>query len=196
MPDVGRPLLLLLLCLVLTGRCRQHGHRVRRWTGTAETQKHGTGIRFDAEFRGTCSIRGSGISSSGFLLQPMTKIVPSFIRKVTRVLSSSMRPSDPIGILRGELLSNAALLPSSSLVKKPPDVTKARKTKTENLLKVEDHDFTMRPAFAGGWAALCRTLTPLTSSGVAKRSGKCFNHISIRRDGSLEFNNHSFTFAY
>ncbi|KAF3844373.1 hypothetical protein F7725_007536 [Dissostichus mawsoni] len=32
---------------------------------------------------------------------------------------------------------------------KPPDVTKARKTKTEQLLKVDDHDFTMRPAFGG-----------------------------------------------
>ncbi|KAK1893956.1 Gamma-aminobutyric acid receptor subunit rho-2 [Dissostichus eleginoides] len=35
----------------------------------------------------------------------------------------------------------------ASLAKKPPDVTKARKTKTEQLLKVDDHDFTMRPAF-------------------------------------------------
>ncbi|CAJ1074326.1 gamma-aminobutyric acid receptor subunit rho-2a [Xyrichtys novacula] len=35
------------------------------------------------------------------------------------------------------------------LAKKPPDVTKARKMKTEHLLKVEDHDFTMRPAFGG-----------------------------------------------
>uniref|UniRef100_A0A3B3WXZ1 GABA(C) receptor n=1 Tax=Poecilia mexicana TaxID=48701 RepID=A0A3B3WXZ1_9TELE len=38
---------------------------------------------------------------------------------------------------------------SSSLPKKPPDVTKSRKTKTEHLLKVDDHDFTMRPAFGG-----------------------------------------------
>lgn len=38
---------------------------------------------------------------------------------------------------------------SSSLVKKPPDVTKSRKTKTEHLIKVDDHDFTMRPAFGG-----------------------------------------------
>ncbi|KAL3048758.1 hypothetical protein OYC64_008269 [Pagothenia borchgrevinki] len=37
----------------------------------------------------------------------------------------------------------------ASLAKKPPDVTKARKTKTEQLLKVDDHDFTMRPAFGG-----------------------------------------------
>lgn len=37
----------------------------------------------------------------------------------------------------------------SSLTKKPPDVTKSRKTKTEHLLKVDDHDFTMRPAFGG-----------------------------------------------
>lgn len=37
----------------------------------------------------------------------------------------------------------------SSFTKKPPDVTKSRKTKTEHLLRVDDHDFTMRPAFGG-----------------------------------------------
>ncbi|XP_076834375.1 gamma-aminobutyric acid receptor subunit rho-2a isoform X1 [Brachyhypopomus gauderio] len=37
----------------------------------------------------------------------------------------------------------------TSLMKKPPDVTKSRKLKTEHLLRVEDHDFTMRPAFGG-----------------------------------------------
>uniref|UniRef100_A0A8C1Y6D7 Gamma-aminobutyric acid (GABA) A receptor, rho 2a n=1 Tax=Cyprinus carpio TaxID=7962 RepID=A0A8C1Y6D7_CYPCA len=36
-----------------------------------------------------------------------------------------------------------------SLAKKPPDVTKSRRLKTEQLLKVDDHDFTMRPAFGG-----------------------------------------------
>ncbi|KAJ3613573.1 hypothetical protein NHX12_019820, partial [Muraenolepis orangiensis] len=65
-------------CAGMTGEGGGGGqrHRVRRWTGTVETQKHGT-----------------------------------------------------------------------SLTKKPPDVTKARKPKTEHLLKVDDHDFTMRPAF-------------------------------------------------
>ncbi|XP_023250524.1 gamma-aminobutyric acid receptor subunit rho-2-like [Seriola lalandi dorsalis] len=77
MPYLTKPLI-LLLCLLVTGECRKHGHRVRRWTGTVETQKHGT-----------------------------------------------------------------------SLSKKPPDVTKSRKMKTEHLLKVDDHDFTMRPAFGG-----------------------------------------------
>ncbi|ROJ78733.1 Gamma-aminobutyric acid receptor subunit rho-2 [Anabarilius grahami] len=37
----------------------------------------------------------------------------------------------------------------TSLAKKPPDVTKSRRLKTEQLLKVDDHDFTMRPAFGG-----------------------------------------------
>uniref|UniRef100_A0A3P9JNG0 GABA(C) receptor n=1 Tax=Oryzias latipes TaxID=8090 RepID=A0A3P9JNG0_ORYLA len=68
----------LLLCMFVSGECWKHGHRVRRWTGTADTQKH-----------------------------------------------------------------------STSVVKKPPDVTKSRKTKTDQLLKVDDHDFTMRPAFGG-----------------------------------------------
>ncbi|XP_061551439.1 gamma-aminobutyric acid receptor subunit rho-2a [Phycodurus eques] len=70
--------LILLLCLLITGECRKSGHRERSWTGTVETQKHGT-----------------------------------------------------------------------SLAKKPPDVTKSRKMKTENLIKVDNHDFTMRPAFGG-----------------------------------------------
>ncbi|XP_035599277.1 gamma-aminobutyric acid receptor subunit rho-2-like [Oncorhynchus keta] len=77
--------LFLLFCLVVTGECRNHGHRVRRWTGTVETAKHGT----ETANHGT------------------------------------------------------------SLTKKPPDVTKNRKLKTEQLLKVDDHDFTMRPAFGG-----------------------------------------------
>uniref|UniRef100_A0A3Q4BSL0 GABA(C) receptor n=1 Tax=Mola mola TaxID=94237 RepID=A0A3Q4BSL0_MOLML len=74
MPYMTKPLL-ILLCLLITGECRRHVHRVRRWTGNVETQ--------------------------------------------------------------------------NSLAKKPPDVTKSRKTKTEHLLKVDDHDFTMRPAFGG-----------------------------------------------
>uniref|UniRef100_A0A8C5G668 GABA(C) receptor n=2 Tax=Gouania willdenowi TaxID=441366 RepID=A0A8C5G668_GOUWI len=68
---------LLLLCLLVSGECRKHGGRMRRWTGT-DTQKHG-----------------------------------------------SLTP------------------------KKLPDFTKSRKVKTEQLLKVDDHDFTMRPAFGG-----------------------------------------------
>ncbi|XP_055719946.1 gamma-aminobutyric acid receptor subunit rho-2-like isoform X2 [Salvelinus fontinalis] len=77
--------LFLFFCLVVTGECRNHGHRVRRWTGTVETAKYGT----ETANHGT------------------------------------------------------------SLTKKPPDVTKNRKQKTEQLLKVDDHDFTMRPAFGG-----------------------------------------------
>uniref|UniRef100_A0AAX7UNY4 GABA(C) receptor n=1 Tax=Astatotilapia calliptera TaxID=8154 RepID=A0AAX7UNY4_ASTCA len=44
---------------------------------------------------------------------------------------------------------NLKIKTSSSLSKKPPDVTKSHKMKTEHLLKVDDHDFTMRPAFGG-----------------------------------------------
>uniref|UniRef100_H2M5Y7 GABA(C) receptor n=1 Tax=Oryzias latipes TaxID=8090 RepID=H2M5Y7_ORYLA len=46
-------------------------------------------------------------------------------------------------------LSFTSFGPHLSVVKKPPDVTKSRKTKTDQLLKVDDHDFTMRPAFGG-----------------------------------------------
>uniref|UniRef100_W5LNL1 GABA(C) receptor n=1 Tax=Astyanax mexicanus TaxID=7994 RepID=W5LNL1_ASTMX len=41
------------------------------------------------------------------------------------------------------------LMIMKTLTKKPPDVTKSRKLKTDHLLKVDDHDFTMRPAFGG-----------------------------------------------
>lgn len=37
----------------------------------------------------------------------------------------------------------------SLLSKKMVDATKTRKVKTDHLLRVDDHDFTMRPAFAG-----------------------------------------------
>ncbi|KAL4623978.1 gamma-aminobutyric acid receptor subunit rho-2-like isoform X1 [Arapaima gigas] len=37
----------------------------------------------------------------------------------------------------------------TSLSAKTQDVTKSRKLKTEHLLQVDDHDFTMRPAFGG-----------------------------------------------
>uniref|UniRef100_A0A4W5N897 Secreted protein n=1 Tax=Hucho hucho TaxID=62062 RepID=A0A4W5N897_9TELE len=84
MPYLTKPLF-LLFCLVFTGECRRLGHRVRRWTETVETAKHGPEI---------------------------AKHGPS-------------------------------------LTKKPPDVTKNRKLKTDQLLKVDDHDFTMRPAFGG-----------------------------------------------
>lgn len=41
MPSMTKPLV-FLLCLLATGECRRHGHRVRRWTGTVESQNHGT----------------------------------------------------------------------------------------------------------------------------------------------------------
>lgn len=40
MPYLTKPLF-LLFCLVVTGECRRLGHRVRRWTETVETAKHG-----------------------------------------------------------------------------------------------------------------------------------------------------------
>ncbi|KAK7904169.1 hypothetical protein WMY93_016776 [Mugilogobius chulae] len=90
MPYLTKPLIVvLLLCLVVTGECRkQHGHRVRRWTGSVES--------------------------------------PTQTNTQTQTVKHG-----------------------PSLAKKPPDVTKSRKVKTEHLLKVDDHDFTMRPAFGG-----------------------------------------------
>ncbi|XP_039520261.1 gamma-aminobutyric acid receptor subunit rho-1-like [Pimephales promelas] len=39
--------------------------------------------------------------------------------------------------------------PGSTLLMRSPDVTKAPFTKSEQLLKLDDHDFTMRPGFGG-----------------------------------------------
>lgn len=38
----------------------------------------------------------------------------------------------------------------SAVSKRSPDMTKKWSTKTEQLLRIEDHDFTMRPGFGGG----------------------------------------------
>ncbi|KAI3367311.1 hypothetical protein L3Q82_008352 [Scortum barcoo] len=51
-----------------------------------------------------------------------------------------------------------------SLAKKPPDVTKSRKMKTEHLLKVDDHDFTMRPAF--GVEHKCQKATDISCPAI------------------------------
>lgn len=37
----------------------------------------------------------------------------------------------------------------SLIAKRSPDMTKKWGTKTEQLLRIDDHDFTMRPGFGG-----------------------------------------------
>ncbi|XP_034153434.1 gamma-aminobutyric acid receptor subunit rho-1 isoform X2 [Esox lucius] len=39
--------------------------------------------------------------------------------------------------------------PGSPILKRSPDMTKSTMTKSEQLLRIDDHDFTMRPAFGG-----------------------------------------------
>ncbi|XP_074541210.1 gamma-aminobutyric acid receptor subunit rho-1-like isoform X2 [Halichoeres trimaculatus] len=39
--------------------------------------------------------------------------------------------------------------PGSHMLKRSPDITKAWATKSEQLLRIDDHDFTMRPGFGG-----------------------------------------------
>nr|XP_006626283.2 PREDICTED: gamma-aminobutyric acid receptor subunit rho-1-like [Lepisosteus oculatus] len=39
--------------------------------------------------------------------------------------------------------------PGSPILKRSPDITKAPLTKSEQLLRIDDHDFTMRPGFGG-----------------------------------------------
>uniref|UniRef100_A0AAY4B7T5 Gamma-aminobutyric acid receptor subunit rho-1 n=1 Tax=Denticeps clupeoides TaxID=299321 RepID=A0AAY4B7T5_9TELE len=63
-------------------------------------------------------------------------------------------PHGPIGVKRAEergAQSHSATseIGLSLLSKKAVDMTKTRKVKTDHLLRVDDHDFTMRPAFAG-----------------------------------------------
>ncbi|KTG39457.1 hypothetical protein cypCar_00008363 [Cyprinus carpio] len=49
--------------------------------------------------------------------------------------------------LRGQVLQTCSQ--TSTLLMRSPDVTKAPVTKSEQLLKLDDHDFTMRPGFGG-----------------------------------------------
>lgn len=50
------------------------------------------------------------------------------------------------------------LPPKCSLIsKRSPDMTKKWGTKTEQLLRIDDHDFTMRPGFGGGCHSAGRT---------------------------------------
>lgn len=51
--------------------------------------------------------------------------------------------------MRPDRWKSAIVVFCSHIYKKNHDVTKTRKGKTEQLLRVDDHDFTMRPAFGG-----------------------------------------------
>lgn len=53
----------------------------------------------------------------------------------------------PLGPQRCQ--TNAVVVFCSHIYKKNHDMTKTWKGKTEQLLRVDDHDFTMRPAFGG-----------------------------------------------
>ncbi|KAK5600679.1 Gamma-aminobutyric acid receptor subunit rho-1, partial [Crenichthys baileyi] len=46
-------------------------------------------------------------------------------------------------------LESCVFLPMLPIFKRNPDTTKARGTKSEQLLRIDDHDFTMRPGFGG-----------------------------------------------
>lgn len=65
---------------------------------------------------------------------------PTKLHLLLTALAGTVKPA------RGK---SAAALSSSHIYKKNHDVTKTRKGKTEQLLRVDDHDFTMRPAFGG-----------------------------------------------
>lgn len=47
------------------------------------------------------------------------------------------------------------LFPSSCSPKRSPDITKAHSTKSEQILRIDDHDFTMRPGFGGKTLTSC-----------------------------------------
>uniref|UniRef100_A0A8C9RZT8 Gamma-aminobutyric acid receptor subunit rho-1 n=1 Tax=Scleropages formosus TaxID=113540 RepID=A0A8C9RZT8_SCLFO len=46
-------------------------------------------------------------------------------------------------------LKSALSLPCSPVLRRSPDMTKSPVTKSEQLLRIDDHDFTMRPGFGG-----------------------------------------------
>ena len=61
--------------------------------------------------------------------------------------------------------------PTSSIYKRSQDATKASSTKSDQLLRISDHDFTMRPNFGGGGSlSRCTALTqPLSKACVTDR---------------------------
>lgn len=70
---------------------------------------------------------------------------------------------------------NLLLLLFSAISKRSPDMTKKWGTKTEQLLRVDDHDFTMRPGFGGG----CH------SEGTATKKKSCDGGYTILRTRKL-----------
>ena len=52
-------------------------------------------------------------------------------------------------IPKGSLWPDLSFVSHSPIYKRSPDMTKSPMTKSEQLLRIDDHDFTMRPAFGG-----------------------------------------------
>lgn len=50
---------------------------------------------------------------------------------------------------QSSIVSDIAFLPDSPVLKRSSDMTKFPVTKSEQLLRIDDHDFTMRPGFGG-----------------------------------------------
>ena len=81
------------------------------------------------------------------------------------ILQEVISPDHPGALLA--LMENVSCSFCSHLYKKNLDMTKIRNGKPQPLLRVDDHDFTMRPAFGG------RTLSSPRSLGSGPRADSC-----------------------
>lgn len=84
---------------------------------------------------------GGGQKSGGFVLF----VIHSLTLGAESVMFSEadLSPPPPPHTLR------SCFSPRSPIYKRSPDMTKSPMTKSEQLLRIDDHDFTMRPAFGG-----------------------------------------------
>lgn len=68
-----------------------------------------------------------------------------------------------------EYVTNLFLPVGSPILKRSPDITKSPLTKSEQLLRIDDHDFSMRPGFGGRRPALLVGSVPPSTVEVKPR---------------------------
>ncbi|MEQ2200866.1 hypothetical protein XENOCAPTIV_004163 [Xenoophorus captivus] len=94
------------------------------------------------EQRGDCS----GISAKRIMSQLLGRCgcvaIIGLTRRETKMEGGGGQKS-------GRFTTFCSYFPNSPIYKRSPDLTKNPMTKSEQLLRIDDHDFTMRPAFGG-----------------------------------------------
>ncbi|MED6251571.1 hypothetical protein ATANTOWER_032923, partial [Ataeniobius toweri] len=134
---------LLLLCLILTAQSRRQGSRKKRWSEPEQTLKPGRppAWQFQPQYP----------STDGFTIPPLYKPKPSqsgLSGFIFNTPNMALGETPDAVFLVGKTRLEAGMV-NGPLSRKIVDGTKTRKLKTSHLLRVDEHDFTMRPAFAG-----------------------------------------------